>query len=86
MALDKAPKSRLLAAPIEIGSINDRKLFAVSIESPPSGWEKYGNSIYVSYNSSDLDPVSYDSLLKMTQIISLDLNDREITKLRQMKV
>ena len=86
MKIDKVLKSRLLRPPVEIGTINDRKLFAVSVESPASGWEEYGNSIYVSHNPTDLNPVSYNSLLKMTQIFSSDLNVREIDKLRQMKV
>lgn len=86
MALDKALKSRLLVTPIEIGSLNNRKLFAVSVESPISGSERYGNSIYVSYSPSSLDTMSYDSLLKMTQVFSSELNGREIDKLRKMKV
>ena len=86
MEFDKVLKSRLLRSPVEIGTINDRKLFAVSVESPDSGWEEYGNSIYVSHNPIGLNPVSFDSLLKMTQIFSSDLNVREIDKLRQMKV
>ena len=86
MKIDKVLKSRLLRSPVEIGTINDRKLFAVSVESPDSGWEEYGNSIYVSHNPIGLNPVSFDSLLKMTQIFSSDLNVREIDKLRQMKV
>ena len=86
MEFDKVLKSRLLRPPVEIGTINDRKLFAVSVESPDSGWEEYGNSIYVSHNPIGLNPVSFDSLLKMTQIFSSDLNVREIDKLRQMKV
>jgi hypothetical protein len=86
MKINKVLKSRSLRPPVEIGTVNDRKLFAMSVESPASGWEQYGNSIYVSYNSIGLDPVLYDSLLKMTQIMSSDLNYPEIDKLRQMKI
>jgi len=86
MKSDKVLKYRSLRPPVEIGTVNDRKLFAVSVESAPSGWEQYGNSIYVSYSSIGLEPVSYDSLLKMTQIFSSNLNQPEIDKLRQMKI
>ena len=76
-----------LQTPVSIGTINNREMFAVSIESPKPGGVFTTNSInivdkeHLSSVCQDKYTASLDSFMKMTQLDSLELNDKVINRL-----
>ena len=74
--------------PLDIGTINGFQYLAVSIESPPpnSPFEENFINVMVAGEKNPDNVVNFDSLLKMTQIVSIELDDKAMSRLRKMTV